>query len=89
MNLRYATTFTFRRHFKERISPDESLVEAYQASVDAFFQDPKLVDDHALEEPMHDRRAFWMNNDYRVVYRVKGDYLLFDDIGTHAQVYQR
>jgi len=89
MNLPYATTVLFRHHFKERISPDESLVEAFQESVDAFFQEPTLVHDHALEEPMQNRRAFWINNAYRVVYRVKDDYLLFDDIGTHEQVYQR
>ncbi len=89
MKLRYATTFTFRRHFKERISLDESLVEAYQASVDAFFQNPETVDDHALKPPLKDRRAFSVNDDYRVVYRVKEDFLLFVDIGTHDQVYER
>lgn len=89
MKLPYATSFTFRRHFKERISPGESLIEAYQESVAAFFQDPDSVCDHALEKPMEDYRAFWITNEYRVVYSIKKNYLLFIDIGTHEQVYRR
>jgi len=79
----------FRRNFRSRISHNEQLVEAYQASTQAFLQDPELVGDHPLEEPLKDKRAFWMNNDYRMVYQVREDNLLFLDIGTHEQVYQR
>jgi len=57
--------------------------------LEAFKIDPQLVDDHALAEPLQDRRAFWVNNEYRVVYKRKGDDYLLVDIGTHAQVYQR
>ncbi len=89
MNRRIILSAQFVRHWKTRISPHESLVEAYRSSLEAFKTDPQLVDDHALEEPLQDRRAFWVNHDYRVVYKIKGDAYLLVDIGTHAQVYQR
>jgi addiction module RelE/StbE family toxin len=89
MKPRYTTSLVFRRHFKVRISPNEQLVEAYMLSVDAFFQDPSTVGDHALAPPMQDVRAFWINDDYRVVYQKRDDEVLFVNIGTHEQVYKR
>ncbi len=73
----------------DRRSTSATVSEAYKASTQAFLQDPEFVGDHPLEEPLKDKRAFWMNNDYRVVYQVREDNILFVDIGTHEQVYQR
>lgn len=88
MNRRIILSQRFIHHFQTRIFPHESLVAAYISSVDAFRTDPTVVGDHTLRGPLAGRRAFWMNNDYRVVYQAQGDDLLFLDIGTHAQVYQ-
>ena len=33
--------------------------------------------------------AFWMNNEYRVVYQAQDNDFLLLDIGTYTQVYQR
>lgn len=79
----------FHKNFRIRISQNEQLVKAYKASVEAFLQDPEFVGDHPLEEPLKDRRAFWINNGYRVVYQMRKDTILFIDIGTHEQVYRR
>lgn len=89
MNRRIILSAQFVRHWKTRISPHEALVEDYRSSLEAFKADPASVHDHHLEEPLQDRRAFWVNNEYRVVYKIKGDASLLVDIGTHAQVYQR
>jgi addiction module RelE/StbE family toxin len=89
MSGRIFYTAAFKRSFQARISHNEALVEDYSNSLDAFRVNPELVDDHELQEPMQDKRAFWVNNDYRVVYRVKEDDILFVDIGTHEQMYTR
>jgi addiction module RelE/StbE family toxin len=89
MKARYATSHQFRQRFKGRISPHERLVADFLLSVEAFFQEPATVGDHALAAPMRELRAFWINDDYRVIYQVHDDEVLFVNIGTHAQVYQR
>lgn len=89
MKGRIIVSVQFRNHWKVRISPHEDLVEDYRTSLEAFKTDPRVVHDHALEEPMQDRRAFWINNKYRVVYKLQGDDVLLVDIGTHEQVYLR
>lgn len=88
MRPRYKTSRQFERHYQKYVSKNEQLVEAFQEGVDGFFEDPESVKDHELEESMKDRRAFWINNEYRVVYRIKGDEVIFVDIGTHEQVYK-
>lgn len=89
MKRRYITSQLFDQHFDKRISPNEELVKDYIESVDSFFQDPKLVGDHDLESVMQDKRAFWINDNYRVVYRKRNGTFIFLDIGTHEQVYKR
>lgn len=89
MKPRYKTSRQFERHYQTRIAKYEQLIDAYLTSVAAFFEDPASVKDHSLAEPMRDRRAFWITNEYRVIYRVKGNEIVFVDIGTHEQVYQR
>lgn len=89
MKPRFKTTRKFDRHYEERISTNEKLVDEYVSSVALFFADPLFVGDHQLQGTMKDYRAFWINNDYRVVYQNRQGVYLFKDIGTHDQVYLR
>ena len=85
----YKTTSLFDRHFKERIAKNERLLQEYQDSVDAFLEYPTQVDDHSLEGKIVFLRSFALNDDYRVVFRETDNYYLFQDVGTHEQVYYR
>ena len=78
----------FIHHFKTRISQHKHLVEAYRSSFEAFKIDPFFVIDHALTGDMEGMRSFWIDNDYRVVYSVYENSIVFWDIGTHEQIYQ-
>jgi mRNA-degrading endonuclease YafQ of YafQ-DinJ toxin-antitoxin module len=82
-------TKRFYSHFKIRIAPDRKLVKAFHQSVEAFLEDPTLVDDHQLEGKMALYRAFLITDDYRVVFTETPDYFIFQDIGTHEEVYYR
>jgi len=46
-----------------------------------------LYKDHALEEQMHGLKALTIDNDCRLIYREVGDKFIFDNIGTHSEVY--
>lgn len=54
MNPRYITSRIFERHYKQRISKNENLIEDFLESTEAFLDDPKLVHDHSLKEIMKD-----------------------------------
>ena len=45
--------------------------------------------DHALKGRMKGKRAFWITNDFRIVYRIENDIFVFLDTGKHTQVYQK
>ena len=79
----------FARYYKQRISKDATLTEAFWDSVEAFSEDPLLVDDHPLQGVMEGQRSFSINDDYRVVYIEQEDHYQFIDVGTHEQVYRR
>lgn len=82
-------TNQFKRRYKERILNDEGLMQDFMESVQIFREDRVLVADHTLEDVMQGKRAFSINDDYRVVYIEKDDEFVFLDIGTHEQVYKR
>lgn len=50
--------------------------------------DPELHD-HALKGRMKGKRAFWITNDFRIVYRIEYDIFVLLDIGKHTQVYKK
>jgi mRNA-degrading endonuclease YafQ of YafQ-DinJ toxin-antitoxin module len=82
--IRYSPQFT--RYYKRRIARDEGLKREYQESVEAFLVARTLVNDHALENVMQGKRAFSINNDYRVIYLERDEYYLFVDVGTEEAV---
>jgi mRNA-degrading endonuclease YafQ of YafQ-DinJ toxin-antitoxin module len=77
------------RHYQQRVAKDEQLIEAFWESVETFVLDPTLVKDHALQNVMQGKRAFSINEEYRVVYLETDDEYVFLDVGTHEQVYLR
>jgi mRNA-degrading endonuclease YafQ of YafQ-DinJ toxin-antitoxin module len=85
--IRWSKSFT--RHYQQRIAQDEQLTEAFWDSVETFVVEPRLVNDHALQNVMQGKRAFSINEEYRVVYLEKADEYVFLDVGTHEQVYRR
>lgn len=79
----------FTRAYKQRIAQNQPLKHALFASLAAFRDNPALVSAHPLEGKMAGRWGFWINNDYRVIYRERENAILLLDIGTHDQVYAR
>lgn len=80
----------FKRHFAERISSNQALVELYENQLALFIKkraDPK-VRDHALSWNMQGQRAFSIAKDIRVVYTETDTVFIFRDIGTHDRVYK-
>lgn len=87
---KYQQSPLFKRHFRERIAKNETLLADFIKNVEAFFENPSQVEDHSLEEVMSGMRAFRISNDCRVIYLNKRDgTVVFVDIGNHRQVYQR
>lgn len=79
----------FQRVYQTQIAQNDSLVAAFWAAVETFAHDPQFVRTHPLHGKMTDRFAFDISPDYRVIFRETAAYLIFTDIGTHDQVYER
>lgn len=81
----------FKAKYKRRISKNNRLVQEFLEAVETFQVDrsSSAIKDHPLGHKMYNYRAFSINSDIRVIYLEKEDHVLFVDIGTHEQVYQR
>jgi len=79
----------FQRIYTTQIAKNESLCTAFWDAVEAFQHDPQLVRTHPLQGKMAGRFAFEVSPACRVIVRETDDYLIFTDIGTHEQVYER
>jgi addiction module RelE/StbE family toxin len=80
---------TFEKHFKQRISPHQKLIDQFKMRL-ALFMEGKLgspLYDHALTGKLAGKRAFSVAGDMRVIYVELEDSIVFLDIGTHNQVY--
>lgn len=79
----------FTKHFVLRVARNPSLLKRYDKRYTSFFDGERgrPLDDHALEGRMAGKRAFSITGDVRVVYEETSDYIIFLDVGTHAQVY--
>ena len=86
-DIRWSTQFS--RRYKQRIAKNEQLTEEFWDSIDTFRINPALVDNHLLEDVMQGKRAFSINDEYRVVYIERNEYFLFLNVGTHEQIYRR
>lgn len=87
MNIYYHKRFL--KHYKKRISPNQSLVIKYEERIRMFFQNSSnpVLQDHSLTGDLEGYRAFSITGDFRVVYFIEKDTLHLYDIGTHNQVY--
>lgn len=80
---------TFERHFKERVSPNNQLVDQFKDSLELFMEGKLgFLDDHALHGKLAGKRAFSVTDDIRVIYVEISDVIVFLDIGSHDQVYK-
>ena len=66
----FRSTNQFKRHYKRWITRNEPLRQM-------FLETP--VGDHPLAGLMSGERAFWINEDYRVIYVEKSDCVLLLD----------
>lgn len=81
----------FKKSYKERVSKNRKLAEAFIEALELFLEDPKnpILRDHALTGSMYGYRSFEAANDLLVVYLVVKKGIVFYDIGNHNQVYSR
>ncbi len=79
----------FRKHFKQRIEFNTSLVNKFDERLRLFLSNARhpLLNDHQLSGSKKSYRAFSVTGDIRVVYRIEGDVVRLYDIATHNQVY--
>lgn len=82
-------TKAFEKHYRQRITPNKKLQKKFLVAYEQFMvgiRDYPLRD-HALTGSMKGLRAFWITADVRVVYAEDENFIVFVDVGTHAQVY--
>lgn len=87
--MRIVETPGFKKSFKERITSNRRLVGEFQEALQLFIENHRnpVLGDHQLTGAHIDKRAFWVTEDIRVVYRPTNEGILLYDIGTHPQVY--
>lgn len=80
---------TFEKHFKQRISSNEKLVNQFKQRLTLFMAGELgyPLHDHALTGKLVGKRAFSVAGDIRVIYVELEDSIVFLDIGSHNQVY--
>lgn len=79
----------FEKHFKQRISPNDKLVNQFKERL-ALFMAGQLgypLHDHALTGRLSGKRAFSVAGDIRVIYVELENMIVFLDVGSHNQVY--
>jgi addiction module RelE/StbE family toxin len=89
--MRVAYHKNFIKNFKKRFANNHAFKEKYRQRVKIFLVDPSspVLKDHSLVGERIRLRAFSITGDVRVVYQQWEDGIIFLDIGTHNQVYER
>lgn len=79
----------FEKHYKQRVLANQKLGRICDLKFKRFMtgKSDALLKDHALSGRLEGKRAFSINSDVRVIYKVEADTYIFLDIGTHNQVY--
>jgi len=79
----------FKKNFRKRIKPHLNLVRKFNERVNIFLKSPNspILRDHTLKGKKTSVRAFSITGDIRVIYFIRGDVVVFIDIGSHNQVY--
>jgi len=84
-------TTKYIRNYKKRIKPNPQLKKLTKIAVGLFLEDrthPQL-NDHKLISKLTYARAFSVAPNCRIVYRDLPDAYVFEDIGSHSEVYLR
>ena len=80
----------FKKHYKSRILPHETLKKRYKQRLELFISNRKssILKDHKLSGTLVGTRSFSITGDIRVHYieRLSNEFV-FLDIGTHPQIY--
>ena len=89
IDVRYSDQF--KRRYKQRIAKNDKLKKEFIEILETFKADREspILNDHQLENKMFYFRAFSVNDEYRVIYILKGEIAIFTNVGTHEEVYVR
>lgn len=81
----------FKKSYKERVSKNRRLAEAFIEALELFLEDSKnpILRDHALTGSMYGYRSFEVTDDLLVIYLMVKKGIILYDIGNHNQVYSR
>lgn len=84
--IRYTTSF--KSSYKACKRHVINFANKFQIALDLFFENPNLVNDHALtKRSLKDLRAFSVTEDIRVVYQKTKKYIILIRVGSHQEVY--
>ena len=80
----------FIKNYKKRVLPNVKLHKQYTKMVLLFIQDPfhPQLKNHKLRGKMKEYRAFFIENDCRVIYFETKTQILFLNVGKHEEVYR-
>jgi len=87
INIRFSNHFKHR--YKQRIAKNHKLKKEFFSAIEIFKEErqSRSINDHRLNRKQYQFRSFSIDEDYRIVYLEKRDYILFVDVGTHEEVY--
>ncbi|MBI2630781.1 type II toxin-antitoxin system mRNA interferase toxin, RelE/StbE family [Candidatus Nomurabacteria bacterium] len=83
------TTKGFDKSFKKK---DKFIQKKALERMKLFREDPFniLLNNHALAGEYENKRSFNVTGDYRIIfYYIKENTVIFTDIGTHPELYQK
>jgi addiction module RelE/StbE family toxin len=79
----------FQKQYKLLVRVKHSLKLKIEQRVDLFVENRNnpLLQDHALVGSMKGLRSFSISGDIRIIYKDESEISIFEEIGTHNQVY--
>ena len=80
----------FVRHYQKRVLKNKKLHTLYKIALTLFTENPAhpKLKNHKLKGKMKSRRAFFIDDNCRVIYIEESGYFLFLDVGKHDEVYR-
>ena len=80
----------FIKHYQKRVLKNKKLHQLYKKSLSLFLDNPNnpKLRNHKLKGKLRSFRAFFIDDDCRVIYIEMEEGYLFLDIGKHDEVYK-
>jgi len=81
----------FHKSFEKSLKKQTKNVQnSFARTFRIFLQDPfhYSLNNHALKGNYLGRRSINVTGDVRAIYKIKTNYIIFMEIGTHAQLYK-